>query len=594
MVRLLGVFVVLLGLTGTAPALEKVVLQLKWRHQFQFAGYYAAISQGYYRDAGLDVTLREAEPNEDPLENVLDGKAQYGVGTSNVMVARAEGKPVVVLAVIYQHSPFVLLVSESSNAKDLHDLAERPIMMEPDAAELIAYFQNEGIDPKKLHVIAHSFDVRDLISGKAAAMSAYSTDEPYHMKHMGAEYLVFTPRAGGIDFYGDNLYTTDAEIKAHPERAKAFLEASLKGWRYALQHREEMVDLILKNYNRGKTREQLEFEAEETVRLVHPELIEVGYINPGRWQSIAQTYETLGMIPKDFSLDGFIYERNPHLDLRWLYWLVAALALAAIVALGWTALTWRWNQRLRREAEARRKAEEIARAESAMKSRFVAVLAHEVRAPLAGIISSLYLHRNSPSDAEREETLDIAESSSQNLLHLIDQMLDHAKLDAGRVELEHLPVAVRPFVKELAALFKALAGDKGLAIREEIAAGVPETITTDPTRLRQILSNLLSNAVKFTTAGSVTFFVSAEKDQQAGKWRMIFSVRDTGPGLTKEQISRLFEPYAQADASIRRQYGGTGLGLLISSQLASLLDGKITVESEVGKGAEFTLTILAD
>lgn len=310
-------------------ALDKVVLQLKWRHQFQFAGYYAAIAQGYYRDAGLEVELREAQPGHDPLDEVVEGNAQYGVGTSNVILARAEGKPVVVLAVIYQHSPFVLLISEDSGFKDIHDLADQPIMMEPDAAELLAYFQSEGVDPKKLHLLPHSFDVQDLLNKKAAAMSAYSTDEPYHMRSAGEEYLVFTPRASGIDFYGDNLFTTEQEIEKHPERVQAFLKASLKGWEYAMAHREEIIDLILRDYNRGKTREQLRFEAEETAKLVHPELIELGYINPGRWRDIARTYEEVGMLPADFSLKGFLYERALRLDLRWLYWVGGGFLLIA-------------------------------------------------------------------------------------------------------------------------------------------------------------------------------------------------------------------------------------------------------------------------
>lgn len=147
-----------LGAAGGAVAAEPpsppehVTLQLKWKHQFQFAGYYAAVAQGYYREAGLDVTLREAEPDKDPVEEVLQGRAEFGVGTSELALLRSQGKPVVVLAVIYQHSPLVLLARRADGVGDLQALAGQPVMIEPQSAELFAYFKNEGVDRAKLDV----------------------------------------------------------------------------------------------------------------------------------------------------------------------------------------------------------------------------------------------------------------------------------------------------------------------------------------------------------------------------------------------------------------------------------------------------------
>jgi len=200
-----------------APA-EHVVLQLKWSHQFQFAGYYAAAAQGYYRDAGLDVELRPATPGMDPTAEVLAGRAQYGVGTSELVVLRSQGKPVVVLAAIFQHSPLVMLARRQPGVEDLQSLRNRPIMIEPLSAELYAYFRDEGVDPKSLHLLPHSFDVNDLLEGKIDAMSGYVTDEPFILKQAKFDYLTFTPRAGGIDFYGDNLFTTADELRDHPAR----------------------------------------------------------------------------------------------------------------------------------------------------------------------------------------------------------------------------------------------------------------------------------------------------------------------------------------------------------------------------------------
>lgn len=580
--------ILLLGsLLATAQADDRVVLQLKWRHQFQFAGYYAAIEQGYYKEAGLNVELREAEPGHDPLENVLGGEAQYGVGTSNVILARAAGEPVVVLAVIYQHSPFILLASKDAGVHDIHDLATKPIMMEPDAAELLAYFESEGVDTKKLQLVHHTFDLQQLIDGQAAAMSAYSTDEPFRMKQAGEDYLIFSPRAGGIDFYGDNLFTTEGEIEKHPERVKAFVQASLKGWEYAVAHPEEMIALIQKKYPRGKTDEQLRFEAWQTIKLIHPELIEVGYINPGRWKAIAETYQSLGMLPKNFSLDGFLYERTPR--MKWLYWAGGFLIVAAVGSFGWSLLTLSWNRKLRKEVAARQEAEARAIAESAAKTHFYAILAHEVRTPLSGILSSLWLLQYSQSHEEREELLDICETSAKNLLDLVDHILDHSKIEANRMRIESVPVHLPKLIGEVVRLFQAAAVTKGIKLTDRIDASTPEVLTTDPLRLQQILANLVSNAIKFTNQGSVKLESETASSNEGQK--LILRVRDTGPGIAPDRMDHIFAPYAQENISTARTNGGTGLGLSIASRLAKMLGGTITAESEAGRGSVFTLTL---
>ncbi|MBS0477890.1 MAG: ABC transporter substrate-binding protein, partial [Proteobacteria bacterium] len=147
---LLAAAALMLGVSGYAedastPAPEHVRLQLKWQHQFQFAGYYAAVAQGYYREAGLEVELMEAEPGRDPVQTVLKGGAEYGVGTSELMLLRGTGQPVVVLAAIFQHSPLVLVALHRAGVNDLHDLHDKPMMIEPQSAELFAYFRNEGV-----------------------------------------------------------------------------------------------------------------------------------------------------------------------------------------------------------------------------------------------------------------------------------------------------------------------------------------------------------------------------------------------------------------------------------------------------------------
>jgi ABC-type nitrate/sulfonate/bicarbonate transport system substrate-binding protein len=240
---LAAILILLGGLPPTAHALDAVTLQLKWSHAFQFAGYYTAKEKGYYSEAGLSVAIQEAHPGDDPLENVLAGKAQYGVGNSSLLLARNSGHPVVVLAAIFQHSPVVLIARSREPAQGIHDMAGKRLMIEPLSDELLAYLKQEGIPLASIVRVQHSFKPQDLIDGKVDAISAYVTNEPYFLDRAGFAYHTYTPRSVGIDFYGDNLFTTEQELKNHPARVKAFREATLRGWQYAMAHPEEIADL---------------------------------------------------------------------------------------------------------------------------------------------------------------------------------------------------------------------------------------------------------------------------------------------------------------------------------------------------------------
>lgn len=318
-------------------ALEPVVLQLKWKHQFQFAGYYAAQQQGFYRDAGLDVTIVEApDDGSPPAQRVLKGQADFGVAASDLVLLRSRHLPVVALAAIFQHSPLVFLSVPESGISSVHDLAGRRIMLESHAEELLAYLQYEAVPTDGITFLPHTFNPQDLISGRVEAMSAYSTDEPFKLHEQGRAYSVFTPRAAGIDFYGDTLFTTEAYIQQHPDRVKRFLEASLQGWDYAMAHPEELIEVIYRDYSQRHSRDHLAFEAQKMQSLVLPEVVEIGYMNPGRWRHIADTYADLGMAMPGLVLDGFIYDRHPRPDLTWVYRTLLGAAMVLGIAL-WVA-----------------------------------------------------------------------------------------------------------------------------------------------------------------------------------------------------------------------------------------------------------------
>ncbi|NGZ82756.1 PAS domain S-box protein [Duganella aceris] len=328
-----------------ATAAEKVSIQLKWQHQFQFAGYYAAQDQGYYRDAGLDVTLLEASPGKDPLQHVTEGRAQYGVGNSTLLLARGMGQPVVVLATVFQHSPAALLRRRGADGKPIPWPGSR-IMMAPNNEELTVMLKKQGVRIDSLYHLAHSQNLDDLVEARVDAMSAYVTEAPYLLDRLHLAYETMSPRSYGLDFYGDALYTTESELREHPARAAALREATLRGWRYAMAHPGEITDLIRARYPERKSREHLMFEAQRIAPLLEQGLIELGYSNPERWRALARAYGEQGMLPADFKLDGFLYQ-PPDGDLLLRYGgatLGGALALMLVVSL-FGAL------RLRRQAD---------------------------------------------------------------------------------------------------------------------------------------------------------------------------------------------------------------------------------------------------
>ncbi len=295
-----------------AEPAEQVSLQLKWLHSFQFAGYYAAKEKGFYAEENLDVTIHQRIPKISNIEQVLKNESQYGVADTSLLQQRLIGKPVVVLASIFQHNPLVYLTLKRSGIVSPYELKGKRIMEDSyDNAPLRAMLYETGISADDLTHLDNSFNPDDLITGKTDALIGYLTDQVDYFKQKGIEINIIDPRNYGVDFLGDNLFTTEQEINRHPDRTQRFLRASLKGWDYALNHQDELIRIILDKYNSGNrlSAEHLRFEAEATVKMILPETIPVGHTDIKRFQRIADTYRQLGLIRSIDHLDGFIYQR---------------------------------------------------------------------------------------------------------------------------------------------------------------------------------------------------------------------------------------------------------------------------------------------
>ena len=309
--KLFFLFTLCFTLQAKEQELESVTLQLQWKHQFEFAGFYAAKEMGYYEEAGLDVSFKEYEKDMDIIDEVLQDNAQYGLSYSSIIAEYLNGKPILFVANFFKQSPLVLVTQEKiKTPSDLKNKKVMGVSNSIDNITLLMMLNKFDVNLEDIQTVPASFNLDMFIDKNISAMSVFTTNELYHLNKKGVKYNLFDPTVYGASYYDVNLFTSQQELKEHPLRIKKFKEASIKGWEYALNHQHEIIQLILKKYNsQQKTEDALYFEAKQIEQIMLPNVYDIGSIDINRVKTIADTFRQSGFIKADTHLKvaSFIY-----------------------------------------------------------------------------------------------------------------------------------------------------------------------------------------------------------------------------------------------------------------------------------------------
>jgi signal transduction histidine kinase len=555
------------------PTDEKVTIYLSWTHQFQFAGYYAALEKGYFKDRGLDVVLVENNSNDNVEKAIIDGKYMYGVGIAGIILAHDDYQKFSILAAIFQQSAVSLIGLKSNGINNLRDLKNSDIVgsIETKAMLMSARVDTDSV---RFHGKQASFD--DLISGKYDAISYYITDQAKLLGNDSLLFNIFRPLEYGINFYGECLYTSRDEVKANPERALEMRAAVIEGWAYAVEHPDEIIRLIQQKYNSDLTYNELDREADITInKLILPMFHDIGDRQNSKWEQMAKVLYDFGIVTTKRDLKGFLYTAPESNDeaVR-VFFLIAILLVSAALLI--SLVLFLYNRQLKKAVAARTNLLEKANKEM---DRFVYSISHDIRSPLSSVQGLINIMRIEPDD--HEKYLNLIESSIIKLDNYTKDILDYTR--NSRAKLRPQIIDLNEVVGKCIGQLKYANNSTNMVFNKNL--NLQGTFCSDPWRLEVILNNLLSNSLKYRERARQQPFINIEADLVGDKLRLI--IADNGIGIDKHHLDKIYGMFYRASEDSQ----GSGLGLYIVSETINLLNGKIDIQSVVGEGTTITIEL---
>ncbi len=587
--------------------LEKVSLQLHWKYQFEFAGFIAAKEKGFYKDAGLDVDLKEYKNGIDIEQDVLDGKSTYGIYNSYILLEYLRGKPLVLLSSYFKRAALVLLTTP--DIKSPKDLIGKKIMTtskEDFTLNFGPYFKAYGVTPDELTFVPMSYNVKDLADGKVSAFSAFISSEPYNLDKMGAKYNILNPSNDNFYILQLELFTSQKEAKKHPLRTQAFIDASIKGWQYALTHKQELVDIIHNKYNPNISKAALKAEALSIEKLILPYTYKIGSIDKNFLFKQQQLFEKNYHLKKKHSLHAFIFN-DKEINYALIWESSCGMGIVLLLMFLYQRKLKSFNTELAKQVELKtkelremnesleesvhEKVEELIQkdelltrqSKQAVMGEMISMIAHQWRQPLNTItlqISNLQLKEMIGKELSKEELDKTLSEISETILYLsntIDDFKSYFQPDKKRTD-----ILLHDLLEKVEGFIEPRLKKHNISI--EIKGDVEQNVALYVNEMVQVLLNILNNAVDAYNNCDVKDkkIIIATKIED----KISISIKDSAGGISKEHLKDIFEPYFSTKGK-----NGTGLGLYMSKMIIEKqFNGTLEVESQ-NKETTFYITI---
>ena len=605
--------VIFLNIDLYSKDLTKVTIQLSWFDQFQFAGYYMAKEQGFYKDAGLDVEIIPFSFGLNIPKMVNDGDVDFAIGRENLILEKAKYPKIIALAAIFQATPLVLLTTKDSGIDSFNKFENKKLMRTKDDGSEVsikAMLASSKIDVKSIAQVEHSHNIYDLIDKKVDIISAYTSKAPYILQKEQIKYNIFYPKDYGFDMYSDFLITNIDKYNNDYNIVEKFKKASLKGWEYAYNNIEKSVDIIFEKYNtQNLSKEELIFEANELKKLSYLNISRLGDMKQEKVQRIYDLYNVMGYINNEFKIDNFIgYDKKSRLE-KWLYLkfeehfglsLLWKILLIIFIIIGIfvyrqyfiiklnkrlkNLVNIKTNRlkimnkklaiRIKKELDKHQEKDRILAQQQKMVAmgQMIENIAHQWRQPLSVISTSA-------SGLKLKKQLNILED--EELIKSIDKIVDTAKYLSDTIDdfryffkpqKDKTKFSLAKNIEKSLSFLEATLKENSIKVEfdyEDI------DIIAYETELIQVFINIINNSKDAFIEKKIedrVIFISIKKFPN----RILIEIKDNAGGVEEDILDKVFEPYF----TTKHQYNGTGIGLYMSNQIIKThLNGDIFMKN---------------